>query len=148
MSFARFSAVFLSCVVMICLLPAAVCSHASDRTSKAYVTSPTHPINLPFLTTTTQQMMRRLKEGEAQTGKVQEAARIEKEQLERGYDARLQEKERALAAAEEGKEVLARQLEEEAKVCGCAGVVGVGCCYRRCVQLRLVVAVCSMQTHP
>lgn len=60
--------------------------------------------------------MRRLKEDEAAAGKIQEAGRIEREQLQRDYEARLKAKEAALAAATEGKELLARRLDEELQV--------------------------------
>ncbi len=71
-------------------------------------------------------MMRRLKEDEATAGKIQEAGRIERERLQRDYEARLQAEAGARAAATEGKALLEAQLAAEAKVImgGCL----LGCC--------------------
>jgi hypothetical protein len=74
---------------------------------------------------TNKKMMRRLKEEEGAAGRAQEAGRVEREQLQREYEARLQAKEAALAAATEGKAVLLRRLEEEGQVGG-GGVGGGG----------------------
>lgn len=64
------------------------------------------------------QMMRRLKEEEGAAAKVAEAGRVEREQLQREYEAKLKERERALAAATEGREGLQRRLDAELEVGG------------------------------
>lgn len=63
-------------------------------------------------------MMRRLKEEEGAAAKVAEAGRVEREQLQREYEAKLKERERALAAATEGREGLQRRLDAELEVGG------------------------------
>lgn len=68
-------------------------------------------------------MMRRLKEEEGAASKVAEAGRVEREQLQREYEAKLKERDGLLAAATEGRAALERRLDAEVEV----GLLGLVC---------------------
>lgn len=68
-------------------------------------------------------MMRRLKEEEGAASRVAEAGRVERERLQREYEAKLKERDGLLAAATEGRAALERRLEAEVEV----GLF-LGCC--------------------